>query len=159
MTPARRRAALARLDAELAAARLRRETLNELWGQAMYTRPEPGERSPEAVAVDIAAADARIAALEAEREELACPSPGVSAEPPKPVAIPSGSPANDATSAPANDAPAEPGPEFLTTRQAAALLGVSVKHLEGLRARGAGPLFMRVGHAVRYPAAELRTKK
>ena len=46
-------------------------------------------------------------------------------------------------------------PEYLTTAQAAALLGVSRKGLEQMRARGGGPPFLRVGKAVRYPRATL----
>lgn len=46
-------------------------------------------------------------------------------------------------------------PEYLTTRDAAALLGVSVKHLEAMRANGNGPPYIRVGKAVRYPRASL----
>lgn len=62
---------------------------------------------------------------------------------------------------PANDAPAPPLPgapalaAVLTTAEAAALLGVSVKTLEALRARGAGPTFKRVGRRVRYEHALL----
>lgn len=55
-------------------------------------------------------------------------------------------------------APAEP--EYLTTAQAATLLGVSVKHLETLRVRGGGPPFERLGRAIRYPrAALLQTRR
>jgi hypothetical protein len=46
-------------------------------------------------------------------------------------------------------------PEYLTTKQAAALLGVSAKGLEAMRARGEGPAFIRVGRRVRYLASEL----
>lgn len=46
-------------------------------------------------------------------------------------------------------------PEYLTTREAAALLGVSTRHLEAMRAEGRGPRCIRVGRAVRYPRAEL----
>jgi excisionase family DNA binding protein len=42
-------------------------------------------------------------------------------------------------------------PEYLTTREAAALVGVSVRTLEALRAEGRGPRFVRIGRAVRYP--------
>jgi excisionase family DNA binding protein len=47
-------------------------------------------------------------------------------------------------------------PEYLTTREAAALLGVSVRTLEGLRATGEGPRYVRVGRAVRYPRNMLK---
>lgn len=52
-----------------------------------------------------------------------------------------------AAPAPAAVAP----PEYLTTAEAAVLLGVSVRTLEALRAEGRGPRFVRVGRAVRYP--------
>ena len=60
-----------------------------------------------------------------------------------------------ATPAPA-PLPAPAGaPEYLTTREAAELLGVSASHLKALRATGAGPRCLRVGRAVRYPRAAL----
>ena len=59
----------------------------------------------------------------------------------------------DAAPAPAK-APAEQG-EYLDTRAAAALLGVSVKGLEAMRARGNGPPFIRVGNRVRYRRSDL----
>lgn len=52
-------------------------------------------------------------------------------------------------------APAAALPEYLTTAQAAAMLGMSRKGLEQLRARGGGPPFVRVGKAVRYPRGTL----
>jgi hypothetical protein len=52
-------------------------------------------------------------------------------------------------------APASDAPEYLTTREAAALLGVNAKALAALRTAGKGPRFVRVGHAVRYPRASL----
>ncbi len=51
---------------------------------------------------------------------------------------------------PAPTPSAEP-PEYLTTAEAAVLLGVSVRTLAALRAEGRGPAFVRVGRAVRYP--------
>lgn len=42
-------------------------------------------------------------------------------------------------------------PEYLTTREAAVLLGVSTRTLEALRRAGQGPRFVRCGRAVRYP--------
>lgn len=48
-------------------------------------------------------------------------------------------------------APAGDAPEYLTTREAAVLLGVSVRTLEALRAEGRGPRHVRIGRAVRYP--------
>jgi excisionase family DNA binding protein len=50
-------------------------------------------------------------------------------------------------------------PVWLSTAEAAEVLGVSKKHLEALRARGKGPPFIRVGKAVRYNAADLRGPK
>jgi predicted DNA-binding transcriptional regulator AlpA len=53
-----------------------------------------------------------------------------------------------------------PAAEYLNTKDAAALLGISRKGLEGLRARGAGPPYIRIGSAVRYRTADLpRPKK
>lgn len=57
-------------------------------------------------------------------------------------------------SAPAQ-APVSDVPEYLTTREAAALLGVNAKALAALRTVGKGPRFVRVGHAVRYARADL----
>lgn len=51
---------------------------------------------------------------------------------------------------PANEAPA-----VFTTREAAVVLGVSVRTLQALRAEGRCPAFFRVGRAVRYARAEL----
>lgn len=45
--------------------------------------------------------------------------------------------------------------EYLTTRQAAELLGLSVKGLEQMRAAGRGPKFVRIGHRIRYRRADL----
>lgn len=46
-------------------------------------------------------------------------------------------------------------PEYLTTAEAAEMLGVSASHLKALRAAGAGPEHLRVGRSVRYPRAGL----
>jgi excisionase family DNA binding protein len=51
--------------------------------------------------------------------------------------------------------PPTPEPEFLTTREAAVILGVTPKGLEQMRAEGRGPRFVRVGRAVRYRRADL----
>lgn len=51
-------------------------------------------------------------------------------------------------------APSAP-PEYLDTKAAAALLGVSAKGLEAMRTRGAGPPYVRIGRRVRYRAADL----
>lgn len=45
--------------------------------------------------------------------------------------------------------------EYLSTREAAAILGVSTKCLEAWRSKGEGPPFSHVGRAVRYPTAAL----
>jgi hypothetical protein len=52
---------------------------------------------------------------------------------------------------------AAPESEYLGTRGAARLLGISARTLEGLRARGAGPPHIRIGKRVLYPVASLRT--
>lgn len=48
-----------------------------------------------------------------------------------------------------------PEPEFLNTREAAELLGVTPKALEQMRSEGRGPRFVRVGRAVRYRRSDL----
>ena len=45
--------------------------------------------------------------------------------------------------------------EYLTTRQAAALFGLSRRTLEGYRAMGQGPAFRRFGRRVRYARTDL----
>jgi hypothetical protein len=141
----------ARLRAQLAEAVELREELNRQWAAASYT--SSGTTTPELADVQLA----QVAAVIAELEELLA---NVGATQARPSAAPPRAPsAVDLAAPPANDAPPPALPEYLSTKQAAALLGVSVKHLEGLRARGSGPPFVRIGHAVRYPAAELRAKK
>src|SRR5436853_6582279 len=46
-------------------------------------------------------------------------------------------------------------PAVLDTRAAADFLGVSARTLEGLRVRGGGPRFVKVGGSVRYRIASL----
>ena len=48
-----------------------------------------------------------------------------------------------------------PTPEFLTTSQAAAYLGVSKPRMEGWRCHGGGPPFTKLGRIVRYKRSEL----
>lgn len=84
-------------------------------------------RSPSDVLADLAALATRQAALTAELARALAEA-----------------------SAPAQ-APASAAPEYLTTREAAALLGVSTRTLEALRAEGRGPRHVRIGRAVRYP--------
>jgi hypothetical protein len=45
---------------------------------------------------------------------------------------------------------------LLTEQQAAALLGVTVKTLQGWRYRGGGPAFVKLGRCVRYRAEDLQ---
>jgi hypothetical protein len=164
------------VDAELAAVRQRKDRLDLELEMTPYVA---GCREPEDIEVVLADVVATIAELEARREDLT----GRTGESPA-VAVPVGAPANDtASSLPVPGPPksaaltsAEPvtpvtspngvpvarsadQAEYLTTRQAAALLGVSVKGLEALRARGEGPSFIRVGHAVRYATTDLRRPK
>ena len=47
--------------------------------------------------------------------------------------------------------------ELLTEREAAALLHVSVKCLQGWRSRGGGPPYRKIGRCVRYEKADLET--
>jgi excisionase family DNA binding protein len=58
-------------------------------------------------------------------------------------------------SVPAPACPANDVPEYLTTAEAAAVIGVSERHLKALRAEGRGPAFLRVGRSVRYPRSGL----
>ena len=46
-------------------------------------------------------------------------------------------------------------PTYLSTRQAAELLGVSPRTLERYRGSGEGPPYMKVGPRVRYARADL----
>ncbi len=46
-------------------------------------------------------------------------------------------------------------PEFMDTRQAAVLLGISHRTLEGYRVSGGGPDFHRFGNRVRYRRSDL----
>jgi hypothetical protein len=55
-------------------------------------------------------------------------------------------------------APVEAGPEYLTTAEAAVMIGVSERHLKALRAEGRGPAFLRVGRAVRYPRSAIASQ-
>lgn len=50
-------------------------------------------------------------------------------------------------------------PEYVDTKQAAKLLGVSRAGLEGLRARGLGPKYVRIGSKVRYRLCDLPVPK
>jgi len=45
--------------------------------------------------------------------------------------------------------------ELLTERQAAALLHLSVKSLQGWRSRGGGPRYHKLGRCVRYAVSDL----
>jgi excisionase family DNA binding protein len=142
MTPARLRAALARVDADLVAARLR---LSRLERDAGCCGPEHETE----LAAKMANVEAQIAELEAEREELT----GASAESPSPVAVPVNAPANDTTAVPAGE------DDWLTTKEAAAILRVTVKGLERMRADGRGPAHTRIGRSVRYRRGDLRRAK
>jgi excisionase family DNA binding protein len=126
------RAQLARLEADLAAAQLRRERL--AFELDIGDHPDPA-----ALEVKLLRAVAAVAELEAQRDALAAPA---AALPPAPAA-------NDTTPG------ALAAATFLTTAEAAALLGVSVKTLEALRAREQGPPFKKVGRRVRYERALL----
>lgn len=47
-------------------------------------------------------------------------------------------------------------PEYLSPAQAARMTGFTLKALESLRARRAGPRYFKVGASVRYCAADVR---
>jgi hypothetical protein len=46
-------------------------------------------------------------------------------------------------------------PEYLTRKEAALLLGCSVKGLEGMRKKGTGPRFVQIGGCIRYRRSDL----
>jgi hypothetical protein len=133
-------AILACLDADLAAARLRLDDLQQEWGYATYGQ---WSRRPEDVDVEILQVQATIAELEERRAALLA------------------KPANDVTPAPALADPQTPAdtrgsaPEYVDTAEAARILGVSVKTLEALRARGKPPPYTRVGRRIRYRRSDL----
>lgn len=61
----------------------------------------------------------------------------------------------------ATEVPARPAPapaEYLTTAEAARLLGVSERHLERLRAVGRGPRWVTIGRSVRYARGDVPTE-
>lgn len=58
-------------------------------------------------------------------------------------------------SAPAVSTEPEPDTEYLTTDEAAKLLKVSPKGLEGMRCKGRGPKFVKIGGRVRYRRSDL----
>lgn len=51
--------------------------------------------------------------------------------------------------------PARDPPAYLTTKEAAARMGMSVSFLEGRRARGLEPKWHHIGTAVRYATADI----
>ena len=58
-----------------------------------------------------------------------------------------------ASAAPA-EAPARPAaasPRYLSTREAAEMLGTTPRALDAMRRRGTGPAYVLVGRRVRYP--------
>jgi excisionase family DNA binding protein len=62
----------------------------------------------------------------------------------------------DALAGRAGGARQQPGAEtFLSTREAARVLGINRKTLEALRARGEGPPHLRIGRSVRYRREDL----
>ena len=163
MTPAE----LAHLRADLTAARQHRTDLEHRWAVATHTASSTDR--PEDLDVELARVDATIAALE---EHIAAAGPTQSwqtaADAPAsegPAKAPgchqdrlSGAGGYLAPSAPAAANPgATPNsePEYLTTREAAALLRTSTDTLERMRARGDGPPWRRVGRRVLYSRAEL----
>lgn len=127
------------LEAELAALRVREDGLQHSWAAATYTGS--GTRDPEAITADLLGVQAEIAELEERLAELS------GAPQPEPAPVP-------AAAAPERTTPE---PEYVGTREAARLLGVSPRTLEGLRMRGAGPSHIRVGKRVLYPLAALRS--
>jgi hypothetical protein len=131
-------AELARLRADLAEARRRREELDYRWAVSKHT--SSGTDNLDDLDVEVLGAEATILELQ-ERLALA---EGAAPAPPALAA------ANDTR-------PVDAEPEYVGTRDAARLLGISARTLEGLRLRGEGPPCIRIGRRVLYPLASLRT--
>jgi hypothetical protein len=125
-----------RLRADLAKALQRRNDLQDRWGVARHT--SSGTDRLEDLDVELADAEATIAELEKRLVEAGAPALAAS------------------VAAPANDT-ALAAPEYLDTKAAAEMLGISRRTLEGLRARGQGPAHIRIGRRVLYALATLRT--
>jgi hypothetical protein len=62
----------------------------------------------------------------------------------------------ESSQASATREPVTPMTQLLDERQAAALLHVSVKAVQGWRSRGGGPRFVKVGRCVRYRPEDLQ---
>jgi hypothetical protein len=139
VTPAER----ARLNADLAEAQQRWDSLEYRWQRAKHTS-SGGTDTTEDLDVELAGVEATILELQ---EALA--SAGAAPARAQRAAV-------DLAAPPANDAPAPAAPEYVGTRDAARLLGISARTLEGLRARGEGPPHTRIGRRVLYPLATLR---
>lgn len=127
------RVLLARLDAELAEARVREGYFND---HLFAATTSGAARSPEEYEAELANVHALILELEERRETLlAAPGgPALAAPPPTPTNA----------------------PEYVSTAEAATILGISRRTLEGLRAKGQGPECVRIGKRVLYPLASLR---
>jgi hypothetical protein len=138
MTPAER----ARLDADLAEAIQRWDSLEYRWQRAKHTS-SGGSDTTEDLDVEMLRVNATILELKARLASAGTPAPAERA------GVDLGAP-------PANDAPALPLPEFLTAREASELLRMSTDTLERLRANGGGPPWKRIGRRVLYPVAGLR---
>jgi excisionase family DNA binding protein len=160
-------ARIAQLRADLADALQRRADLELRWAVATHTAS--GSDRPEDLDVELVRADAAIvvaqealaAAEPAQSEQTAAdaaPAEGPAKAPGLTQDRLSGAGGYRTSYAPA---PAHPGatpnrePEYLTTREAAALLRTSTDTLERMRARGDGPPWRRVGRRVLYPRVEL----
>jgi hypothetical protein len=92
----------------------------------------------------------RIAEKVAERLRVTEPPHTVQSRPPRAIEEqPDGSATPETSKAPAI------GSEYLSTAQAAELLSLTVKGLEGMRAKGTGPKFLRVGGRIRYRRSDL----
>lgn len=98
--------------------------------------PTPIAADLAAVAADLARCAQRLSLLAARLADT--PKP----EPPKPQ-----------RGTPVWDGP----PEWLDTKQAAKIMGVTVKGLESLRMRGVGPKYVRIGRSIRYRLQDLPT--
>jgi hypothetical protein len=129
------RAQLVRLEADLATARLRVE-------RAVVDQSGAGPDDEAEAAARVLAAEADLAELEEALGTAAAP-----------VVAPPEFAAND-TTPPLPGAPANED-DWLTTKEAAAVMRVTVSGLERMRATGRGPAFTRIGRAVRYRRRDL----
>lgn len=150
---------LAQLRADLADALQHRADLERRWAVATHTAS--GTDRPEDLDVAIARADAAIATAEQALADAGANDPPTEGPGKAPGCLQDRLSGAGGYLAPSGPTPVNPRatpvsePEYLTTREAAALLRVSVDTLERMRARGDGPPWRRVGRRVLYLRTDL----